>query len=515
MSDEPLRVLIVADDRRDCEAAGRALEQSGTACEIASVRSAEEALAQVRARPCDVVLIEHELAGMTGLAALQEMRATGLSVPVVFITAGGGERAAEALEAGAEHSVVKDAGGEYLKLLGVMVRKVQRLWAEAEHKRADEVLRESEERYKVVFEGSPEGILVADIETKGLRYANPAVCRMLGYTRDELTSLGVADIHPKDALAHVYSEFAAQARGEKTLASDIPCLTKDGRIIYADISTRKVRVDDRECNIGFVTDVTARRQAEAALRKAHEELERRVAERTADLARANELLRASLREKEVLLKEIHHRVKNNLQIVSSLLYLESRQIVDARAAELFRAGRDRVRSMAMIHERLYQSPDLARIDFAEYVRSLGADLLQSYGRSAGQIALRVDVGDVALGIDAAIPCGLIVNELVSNALKHAFPAGRDGEIRIALHPDSAGRLGLAVGDNGTGFPPDVDFRDAGGLGLRLVVALARQLDGTIELSRDGGTQLRVTFPREGADRSEQAAPPHERGSEQR
>jgi two-component sensor histidine kinase len=243
------------------------------------------------------------------------------------------------------------------------------------------------------------------------------------------------------------------------------------------------------------------------LREAHDELERRVEERTAELARANEALqaeiaerkraeeqiKASLGEKEVLLKEIHHRVKNNLQVVSSMLHLQSRSVNDEETTEMFQESRNRVRSMALVHERLYQSKDLARVDFAKYIRGLANYLCRSYGVNTNVIQLRTNLHDVFLGVDTAIPCGLILNELVSNCLKHAFPDGREGEIRIELRSDGNDKFTLMVSDNGVGLLEDLDFRDTKSLGLQLVNTLVNQLEGTIELDRRGGTAFKITF----------------------
>jgi two-component sensor histidine kinase len=207
---------------------------------------------------------------------------------------------------------------------------------------------------------------------------------------------------------------------------------------------------------------------------------------------AEEQIRASLKEKEVLLKEIHHRVKNNLQVISSLLYLQSKNVRDKETFGILQESHSRVRSMVLVHERLYQSPDLARVDFAEYVRSLANHLFRSYGINTNVIQLKINSDDVLLGVDTAIPCGLILNELVSNALKHAFPDGKEGEVRIELRADE-GQLTLVVSDNGVGFPQDLDFRDTGSLGLQLVNTLVEQIEGTIELDRNDGTAFMITF----------------------
>jgi len=186
-------------------------------------------------------------------------------------------------------------------------------------------------------------------------------------------------------------------------------------------------------------------------------------------------------------------VKNNLQIISSLLNLQAGQIEDVKVHEMFDVSQSRVRTMALLHEKLYQSDDLARVDFAEYITSLVGFLFRSYGSQARGAAPQLDIEDVHLGLDTAIPCGLVINELVSNALKHAFPDRTGGEIRVSLHTDAQGQILLEISDNGNGFPKDVDFRNTESLGLQLVVTLADQLGGEIDLDRSEGTVFRLKF----------------------
>jgi len=206
-----------------------------------------------------------------------------------------------------------------------------------------------------------------------------------------------------------------------------------------------------------------------------------------------EQTKASLREKEVLLKEIHHRVKNNLQIVSTLLDLQSSHTQDRQALEMFKESQGRVRSMALIHERLYRSHDLAHVDFAEYVRQLAADLYHSYKLSNDEIVLDVDVDVPQMSIDIAIPCGLLINELISNAFKHAFADATEGQLRVALRRIGDNINVLTVADTGAGFPRGLDFPNTTSFGLQLVITLVEQLNGEIELKTDRGTEFTVTF----------------------
>jgi two-component sensor histidine kinase len=214
--------------------------------------------------------------------------------------------------------------------------------------------------------------------------------------------------------------------------------------------------------------------------------------------RMEEQLQASLREKEALLKEIHHRVKNNLQVVSSLLALQADSVTDPQVCQMFRDSRSRIRAMGLIHERLYHAGDLTSINAAEYVRDLVAQLYSIYANPARVIGSHVRVDDIILGIDTAIPCGLLLTELVSNALKHAFPPdwAREGSVHVELCAAEAGLLTLVVSDDGVGLPPDLDLRYASSLGLQLVDLLAGQVNGIVELDRSSGTTFRVTFPRD-------------------
>jgi PAS domain S-box-containing protein len=206
-------------------------------------------------------------------------------------------------------------------------------------------------------------------------------------------------------------------------------------------------------------------------------------------------IQTSLREKEILLQEVHHRVKNNLQVISSLLDLQSQEIQAPSMLEVFRESQNRVHSMALVHEKLYQSKDFAKINFAEYIESLTNYLFKAYDLKTSNITLDLDIDDVNLNIDTAIPCGLIINELISNALKHAFPNNKPGIISIALHSDSDNHLTLTVQDDGVGLPMNWDVKSVKSLGIQLVKILTKQLKGTIELDKTAGSKFIIKFAR--------------------
>jgi len=256
-------------------------------------------------------------------------------------------------------------------------------------------------------------------------------------------------------------------------AADLPFVEerffrKDGSVMDIEVSSVRFSFYGKSALLTLARDITDRKKAE-------------------------EQIRTSLKEKEVLLKEIHHRVKNNLQIVSSLLYLQSRKTNDQQVLSVLRESQTRVRSMALIHEKLYQCDDLANINLGDYIRSLTSYLFNSYGVASHMVKLAIHVDSAPLGLDRAIPCGLIINELVSNALKYAFPDGRRGEIVVDLARNGDGKLILTVKDDGVGLPKGMDITDTPSLGLQLVTTLVKQLDGTLEVDSTNGTAFSMVL----------------------
>lgn len=208
---------------------------------------------------------------------------------------------------------------------------------------------------------------------------------------------------------------------------------------------------------------------------------------------AEEQLKATLSEKIVLLKEIHHRVKNNLQIISSLLSLQSNYVDEPRTLEILQSGQNRVASMALIHEQLYQSEDFASINVSEYIKNLATNLFSSFDNYGSMISFQIEIPEIYLNIELAIPCGLIINELISNSLKYAFPQGKSGKIRISLI-SSDGNIILTFSDDGVGIPKKLDWQNTDTLGLKLVNALTNQIKGVLELHTNMGTEFKLTFP---------------------
>lgn len=319
------------------------------------------------------------------------------------------------------------------------------------------------------------------------RTANEALLALVG---DEFAVI-VLDIHMPDLDGFKLAEIIKQRK--RTQHIPIIFLTayfqEDKDVLQGygagavDYLSKPVNPLILKSKVDVFVDLFRKTHALAKLNQAMEtEIEQRV-----------EQIRASLREKETLLKEIHHRVKNNLQVISSLLSLQSDKLADTAARKLFHDARDRVRSMALVHEKLYNSHDLARVELGEYTRSLMGDLLQAHAALASKVRLRIEQDAVFVPVDVAIPCGLILNELATNALKHAFGERAEGEIAIETKRLDDGRIRVVFSDDGRGLPPELDWRSADTLGLRLIRMLADQLGGTSELCNGQGTRFELTL----------------------
>ncbi len=344
--------------------------------------------------------------------------------------------------------------------------------AELEHRvleRTAELTR-SEERFRLLVEGVKDcAIFMLDPQGCVVTW-NSGAERFKGYKAEEIIGRHFSCFYPPEDLAkHKPDEELARALANGSFEDDGVRIRKDGTRFIANVLITPV-YDESGRHIGFA------------------KITRDISERVAAQAQAMEALR-----REILLKEIHHRVKNNLQVVNSLLYLQSVRIADPTTVGILKESQTRVKSIALIHEKLYRGSDLGRVDFTEYARDLVADLFRTYGINQEAIVLRCDIRDVSLPIDAAIPCGLIINELTSNALKHAFPPGTAGEITITMARTDDDNVLLTVSDTGAGFPKDVNWRKSKSLGLNLVMDLTKQLGGAVEMNSDRGTTFKITF----------------------
>ncbi|WAC06092.1 MAG: MEDS domain-containing protein [Methanoregula sp.] len=357
-----------------------------------------------------------------------------------------------------------------------------------ERKYVEESLKESELKFRMIVDWTYDWEYWVDPDRKFV-YISPSVERITGYRAEEfMADPDLIDriVHPDDRKswdAHVRIYFATINSGPAEIEFRI--IHKDGSERWISHRCRSICFDDGNCIGRRVSnrDFTDYKLMEAEIRSLNAALEQRVEQRTAQL-------NASLEDKIVLLREVHHRVKNNLQIIISLLNLQSRYIEDEKTLQVIKESQNRVRAMALVHEKLYQSTDIAEIDLDNYIRFLGDSLFRFYGMTGTGINFITRIQDINVGINTAIPLGLIVNELVSNSLKHAFPDKRRGEISITIRREND-LLHLVYKDNGVGIPPDFDWRTAKSLGLRLIISLVEQLQGTIELDRTEGTKFTI------------------------
>ena len=361
--------------------------------------------------------------------------------------------------------IIYDETGQPLRTIGINLDITERKFAE-------EQLRQREEQLRLALDAAHMGFWERHLESERITCSHH-LKQLYGLAPNtsELTYetfLGM--VHPEDRDRLRQADQQAIEIGEKC-DIEFRIVRPDGSIRWMESKGQVVYTEEDEPvrMTGINLDITERKQAEMQIQ-------------------------ASLREKEVLLQEIHHRVKNNLQVISSLLDLQSQYIEERSTLDLFRESQNRVKSMALVHEKLYQSQDFASINFIEYIENLTSYLFQVYAVVAGTIALELNIDKVNLTIDTAIPCGLIISELVSNALKYAFPSGRQGTIQVALRAESGDYYTIVVKDNGIGLPTNLNLKTSKSLGLQLVNVLTEQLEGTLELDCSSGTEFTIRFP---------------------
>jgi len=341
--------------------------------------------------------------------------------------------------------------------------------SESQRKRAEEALYAAHVYNRSLIEASLDPLVTIGADGK-ITDVNAATEAVTGYIRSELIGTEFSDYftEPEQARSGYQEVFRAGSVRDHPLE----LRHRDGHVTSVLYNASVYRNEERQVVGVFAAarDITKRKQAEGQLH-------------------------ASLREKEILLKEIHHRMKNNMQVISSLLDLQAMASGKQELTELLHESQRRIQVMALIHEKLYNSNDFTRIDMAGYIKSLSQELLQSYQINPRKIDLIIQTDGVYLDISMAIPCGLILNELISNTLKHAFPEDRHGELQIIMRETRNKEIEIIVLDNGLGMPDDVDIHHPLTVGLHLVSGLVKnQLSGQIKVRRDNGTRFRIIFP---------------------
>jgi len=337
-----------------------------------------------------------------------------------------------------------------------------------EHKQAEEALRESEQKYHDIIDNATD--LIQSVTPEGkIIYVNQAWMKTLGYSETDISHLSLKDIIHPDSLSHCMVAFKRLLSEENIGTIEAVFITKDGKKISVEGNVNCRFINGKPAYTrGIFRDITERKQMGDQIAK-------------------------SLKEKEMLLKEIHHRVKNNMQVISSLLYMQAKTLKDEKVKDILRESQNRIKSIALVHEKLYQSTDLDRIDYSEYLRKITDHLFESYQVDPNIIKLQLNLENVFMHINKAVPCSLILNEMISNSLKHAFPKGRKGVITIDIRK-KADMYILIYSDDGIGIPEGITFERTESLGMQLIYGLVEQISGSIELERKGGTRYTITFP---------------------
>jgi PAS domain S-box-containing protein len=460
----PIRVLILEDRPEDAELMVHELRRSWFAPAYQRMETEADYLAQLKSPP-DVILSDYRMPQLDAPRALELLQALGLDIPFIVVSGAIGEDLAVAMmRQGATDYLLKDR----LRRLGPAVRRALAERQLREDKRqAEQALRASDARFFSFMNHSPALAFIKNGEGQ-IVYMNNTCEQVWNMTLSQCEGKLDSDLWPAEEAARLRAQdLSVLESGQSSHVIEELSLPGGGfrhlltyRFPFADAAGSRILG-------GISVDITEQMHTERALA-------------------------AALLAKETLLKEVHHRVKNNLQIISSLLNMQAELLPDPSQQRAFRESQQRVESMAMIHERLCGHEDLDLIDFQEYVESLTRDLFHAYSVDSDRVRVRLELEPVSLELNQAIPCGLILNELLTNALKYAFPGTNSGEILVALSCDADDRVTLSVADDGLGMLGDADWKESQSLGLGV---LTRQLAGTLERKPRSGVDFCLVFQR--------------------
>ncbi|MGA2184458.1 MAG: histidine kinase dimerization/phosphoacceptor domain -containing protein [Bryobacteraceae bacterium] len=460
-----IRVLILEDRAADAELMLHELRRSCFQPVWQRVDTEADYLEQLEPPP-DVILADYRMPRLDAPKALELLQGRDLDIPFIVVSGAIGEDVAVAMmRQGATDYLLKDR----LRRLGPAVRRaLAGKQLRQDTRLAEKALRASEARFYSFMNHTPALAFIKDGRGRIL-YVNHACEQAWQKTLSECEGKLDAELWPED--------YAGRVRANDLLV----LLNGTPTRVLEEQPSRDGRVRQMLCFRFPFTD------AEGAL------LLGAVSIDITEQIRTEKALASALAAKAALLREVHHRVKNNLQVVSSLLSMQAELLPGSGMSRVLNESQRRVEAMAMIHERLHGTEDTDRVDFREYVEALARELFYAYGVNANRVALRLDLGAVELGLNQAIPCGLILNELLTNSVKYAFPEARNGEILVALGCDESDRVTLRVADNGVGLPGGFDWKQSRSLGLRIVNILARQLDGTLQWEPGPGAAFALTF----------------------
>ena len=463
-----INLLVVEDNAADYRLIVRHLEKHGLAARCHCVSTIEELEAAVEQGGWDAVLSDYSVPKLDFQHTLSLLQAQHPDLPLILVSGSvGEEKAVELLKLGIWDFVLKDSLN---RLVPAIERGLKDATDHLAHRQAQEAQRASELRYRRLFESAKDGILILDAKTGIVVDVNPSLIEMLDYPHEVFLGKKVWELGFFKSLFANEANFVELQKTEFIRYEDMALEASDGRRIEVEFIITLFLVHDKkviQCNI---RDISERKRTETALHLA-------------------------LAEKTALLKEIHHRVKNNLAIMVSLLNMQVRQIQHPDALAALANTKAKLSSMALLHEMLYRSGRMDQVEIMGYLELLCDHLAQSLGISARGIQIQSrSSGPLTLEIDQAVPCGLIVNELVTNAIKHAFPDARQGEVLVEFGEVAADVVLLRVTDNGIGLPDSLKTDQIGGMGLALVNALTQQLEGTLEIRSEQGSMFEIRFP---------------------
>jgi two-component sensor histidine kinase/DNA-binding response OmpR family regulator len=506
---EPIRILIVEDIPSDAELAGRVIRKAGIDFVSIRVETSEAFLKALSEFKPDLILTDYLLPHFDGMAALKLTKESAPDVPVIIFTGAMNEKTAvECMKAGAIDYVIK----EHIDSLGSAIQgalDLKRLKSEKE--KDEKLLRENEARFSALYHlsqmtGAPEKEIIEFVLQEVVLLTGSEI-GYVHFMKDASMSTDLV-IWSKNILGDCSTEnsshdtpgmccmCAVPARSNKLIINpenhdspdekifqdqginvvrqmSIPVLEDKRVVLIAGVGNKKIPYDDSDA-----------RELELFMDGMWKMLQKK---------RTGDNIRRSLLEKDILLKEIHHRVKNNMQIISSMLSLQSTYSTGQDIKDIMMVMQNRIRSMAIIHEELYRSGDFANIEFKMCIENITDGLLNAYTIDSSLIKIRLDFESLRMSIDTSLPCSLIINELISNSLKYAFPHGRAGEIVISICKNDDQTYTLIVKDNGIGLPADIELDKIKSMGLLLVKVLIKQIEGTIQICRQNGTEYTIRF----------------------
>lgn len=548
MNAKPIKILVIEDDPQYFMMIKEILSEGKPSFLIEYKESLSAGLERVKQGNLDIILLDLGLPDSYGIKTFLQVHLKAGDIPILILTGLEDDKfAIEAVHRGAQDFLFKGqlepdnmsrairyaierkkTEKELKEAHDQLEKRVEERTAElktanlelleqiGERKKAESVLKESEERLDLALKGTNVGLWDWKIQI-GTMIVDERWANIVGFTLEELSPVTIETwdklVHPHD-LKKSYELLEAHfAKKTEYYQCETRMKHKTGQWIWVFVQG-KVFESDRNSRplrmAGTLLDITKRKRAGKELSKYRAHLEELVKERTTELTRVNkdleaeiterkraeEQIQGALLEKEVLLKEIHHRVRNNLQLINSLLNLQSRRIHDEESLGIFEQCKNRVDTIALIHEKLYESDDLSNINYGEYVHSLTTHLFDSRPAYLSEVKLKISVDDVFLNVDKTIPCALIINELVTNAIRHGFPEGHEndkGEIEVVLKSTEKNMVTLTVSNNGAGLPTDFDINTTETLGMHIIKALVKKLHGSIDIDRRNRTEFTINF----------------------